>query len=86
MFFSQRRILILTGASLLAFIALAGYLYAELDQRSTNLAETRATLADTRGVLQETDQSLVAQVAQNAVLQQEQRTPGRHRRMAGGPC
>ena len=70
MFFLPRRILILTGATLLAFVALAGYLYSELDQRSTDLAATRATLADTRVVLQETDQSLAAQVAQNVDLRQ----------------
>ncbi len=71
MFFLHRRIInIVVGAGLMAFVALAGYLYTELAQRSTDLAETTATLADTGLVLQETDQSLAAQVAQNAVLQQ----------------
>ena len=70
MSFLPRRIFIPVAAALAALIALAGYLYAELDQRSASLAATRATLAGTRVVLQETDQSLAAQVAQNADLQQ----------------
>ncbi len=65
-----RRIFIPVAAALAVLISLAGYLYAELDQRSASLAATRATLADTRVVLQETDQSLAAQVAQNADLRQ----------------
>ena len=54
----------------LLMLAGAGYLYVELDQRTATLADTKTTLSDTRVVLQRTDQSLAAQVAQNADLQQ----------------